>query len=71
MAIRYLVASTLLFLFVLNITYSDEIQAQEIKFIKQKLPKEVKSINDIKVEGNNLWIATGQGLYNGISEYCD
>ena len=63
MITRHLIARTLLFVLTFNALYFNEIQAQEIKFIKQKLPEEVKSINDIKLEGNNLWIATGQGLY--------
>jgi len=63
MIIKYLFTNFVVLFFILNFTYSFKIQAQKIKFIKQKLPEEVKSINDIKVEGDNLWIATGQGLY--------
>jgi len=70
MIIKYLVLS-FLFLFFCN----SQIQAQKIKFVKQKLPDELKSINDIRAEGDNLWIASGQGLYryknNKITRYYD
>ncbi|MBN1250706.1 MAG: hypothetical protein JXR51_10050 [Bacteroidales bacterium] len=48
---------------VLISSYSCAVKAQNLKFIKQKLPEEIKSINDIKIEGDIVWIATGQGLY--------
>ena len=75
MIIRYLFISFVISFINLSFTYTFEIQAQKIKFIKQQLPGEIKSINDIKVEGNYLWVATGQGLYkckrNKIFRYYD
>ncbi len=60
MTIRYII--TVLFCFLLSFSIT-QIKSQNIKFIKKKLPDELKSINDIKVKDDYVWIATGQGLY--------
>ncbi|MCF6243240.1 MAG: hypothetical protein L3J74_18125, partial [Bacteroidales bacterium] len=57
--LKYIVSLDLILCNLLGLLF-----AQKFQIIEQKLPEEIKVINDIEIENNTLWLASSSGLYH-------